>query len=67
MEFSHDINDQRVQFEVYDDVMQLKQSKKLDRVVAIFLNDNRYQFKDSQKIWGEANIAKLLTKGIFYK
>jgi hypothetical protein len=33
-----------------------------DRVVAIFLNDNPYQFKTAEKLYGESNIAKLMTK-----
>lgn len=33
-----------------------------DRVVAIFLTDNPYQFKNSKQQFQEENIAKLLTK-----
>lgn len=61
-EVKHDINDQRVTFEIYDDIPYLKSSKKIDRVVAIFLTDHKWQFKDSGKTFGEENIAKLLTK-----
>jgi len=61
-EMKHDINDQRVTFEIYDDIRYLQSSKKIDRVVAIFLTDQKWQFKDSGKIFGEENIAKLLTK-----
>lgn len=41
-------------------------SNKRDNVVAIFLSDNPYQFKDSKKNYGEDNIAKLLTKCIYF-
>lgn len=34
----------------------------IDRVVAIFLTDNPYQFRSSEKNFKERNIAKLLTK-----
>lgn len=37
-----------------------------DRVVAIFLTDNPYQFKNSKQQFQEENIAKLLTKCTFF-
>jgi hypothetical protein len=61
-EFTMELLDEKVTFEVTDDVTTLKNKGKMGQVVAIFIKGDSHQFKDIKDVWGTPQIAKLFSK-----
>lgn len=62
VDFSLDLLESRVNFEILDDITSLKHKNKMNQVAAIFIKGNAHQFKDIQDVWGISQIAKLFKK-----
>lgn len=61
-DFSIDLLEQKVTFQILDDIVAVKHTGRINNVAAMFIANDPFQFRDMQEFWGVNSIAKLFRK-----
>lgn len=61
-DFTMELLDQKVTFQISDDIVALRNSGRIKNVAAMFITNDPFQFRDMQEVWGINAIAKLFKK-----